>query len=750
MNYLFDSTNTFYECNYLLLNKENNLLAKSIKILLLFLILQISSQGYAHAKLNREVHTSQQYHFSTPVGLESKVEFWKKIYSEYSTDHYVVHDIDNLGIIYEIVYIKNGSKLSSRAREIRLDRVKRKYKKLLIKISRTKQKYLLQGEAKRVYQLVKSNFRKASRRIRYQIGQKNRFREGIERSGMFKDRINQVFSEFKLPLELTVLPHVESSFQVNAYSSAGAAGIWQFTRGTGRLFMKVGYDVDERRDPILSTIAAAKLLKANFIALQSWPLAITAYNHGPEGMRNAKKRHGASIVDVIKGYRSRSFGFASKNFYAEFLAALHVIKNQNKYFPHVKFNTPLDLSSVVFKDFVSITGVMANLNMTRDEIAKYNPALRKPVISGQKRIPRNFTFQAPQNKLSTRSDFYQIIPASERHKNQVRSKLYTVRRGDTLSEIASRFRTSVNRLHSHNSLSHRNRIYIGQVLRLPSKGRSTSPRVRVAKQYQWKNKNEKMINYQVRNNDNLTKIANRFNTDIRQLVRLNKIKHPNNINPGQILRVPFGGKKSSNARKLTSLSRDHKINTNEPKQKNTNSVKLRTENHQIKLAHIKSVDQANHVRPAFLPVSFSSKSNDVNPSKVGVIVVDFDETLSHYADWSKLSTTLIMKLNNMTNQSQLNIHSKIKVPFMKVKPDIFEEKRQEFHKAIQEDFFNNFKIDKLLVRNMLKGETAWEICNEIYSIPFWLLASYNSGKNINSIPVGEPIVIPLVSPNRSS
>ena len=726
------------------------MLAKSIKILLLFLILQISSQGYAQANLNREVHSLHHYHFSTPAGLESKVEFWKKIYSEYSTDHYVVHDIDNLGIVYEIVYIKNGSKFSSRAREKKLDRVKRKYKKLLLKISRTKQKNSLKGESKRVYKLVKSNFRKASRRIRYQIGQKNRFREGIERSGMFKGRINQIFSEAKLPLELTVLPHVESSFQVNAYSSAGAAGIWQFTRGTGRLFMKVGYDVDERRDPILSTIAAAKLLKANYKALQSWPLAITAYNHGTQGMKNAKNRHGASIVDVINGYRSRSFGFASKNFYAEFLAALHVIKNQNRYFPYVNFNKPLNLSSVVFKDFVSITDVMANLNMTRDEIAKYNPALRKPVISGQKRIPRNFTFQAPQNKLPTQASFYQIIPASERHKNQIRSKLYTVRRGDTLSEIASRFRTSVSRLHSHNSLSHRNKIYIGQVLRLPSKGRSTYSPVRLVKQYKKKYKNDEMIKYRVRRNDNLTKIASRFNTEVSHLVRLNKIIYPNQINPGRILRIPFKVKASSNTRKLTSLPRISKFNKNQPQQKYTNSEKLRTENHKIKLAHIKSVDQANQVRPAFLPVSFSSRNNTVNPSQVGVIVVDFDETLSHYAEWSKLPVKQLMKLNSMTKRSQLNIHSKIKVPFLEIKPDIFEVKRQEFHKAIQEDFFNNFKIDKLLVRNIRKGETVWEICNEIYSIPFWLLASYNPGKNISSIPIGDPIVIPLISPSKSS
>ncbi len=73
-----------------------------------------------------------------------------------------------------------------------------------------------------------------------------------------------------------------------------------------------------------------------------------------------------------------------------------------------------------------------------------------------------------------------------------------------------------------------------------------------------------------------------------------------------------------------------------------------------------------------------------------------------------------------------------------------------FDKAIQEDFFSNYKIEKLLIRNMAKGETAWEICNEIYAIPFWLLASYNPGKDINSIPVGEPIVVPIISPAKSS
>ena len=708
-----------------------------------------SSQGYAHANLNREVHTLHHYHFSTPVGLKSKVEFWKKIYSEYSTDHYVVHHIDNLDIIYEIVYLKNGSKMSSRAREYRLERVKRKYKKLLLQISRTKNKLSLKGDAKRIYNLVKSDFRKASRRIRYQIGQKNRFKEGLVRSGMFKDRINQIFSKAKLPLELTVLPHVESSFQVNAYSSAGAAGIWQFTRGTGRLFMNVGYDVDERRDPILSTIAAAKLLKLNFKALQSWPLAITAYNHGTQGMKNAKKRHGANIVDVINGYRSRSFGFASKNFYAEFLAALHVVKNKNKYFPNLNFDKPQNLSSVVFKDFVSISSVMSNLKMTRGEIAKYNPALRRPVISGQKRIPRNFTFQAPQNKFSQRRDFYQIIPASARHNNQIRSKWYTVRRGDTLSEIASRFRTSVKKLYSYNNLTHRNKIYIGQVLRLPGKRGSAYPSVRMVKQYEKKYSGE-LIKYRVRRNDNLTKIANLFDTEVSELLRLNRIKYPDQINPGQLLKVPSRQNSLNGGIQITSTPKVVHLKSYKPDRKKNNSEKLTPQDFRVKLAHIKSVEKANQGRPAFLPVSFTSKKDTIGSYQVGVIVVDFDETLSHYAEWSKLPVNKIMNLNRMNKSSQLILHTKIKVPFIKVEPDRFEERRQEYHKAIQEDFFNNFKIDKLLVRNMAKGETAWEICNEIYAIPFWLLASYNPGKDINSIPVGESIVVPIISPVKSS
>ncbi len=103
----------------------------------------------------------------------------------------------------------------------------------------------------------------------------------------------------------------------SAYSKFGAAGIWQFTRSTGRRYMEVGYVLDERRDPIRATHAAAQLLKENYEKLGSWPLAITAYNHGAAGMARARQKHG-DYPAIFKSYRSRTFKFASRNFYSEF------------------------------------------------------------------------------------------------------------------------------------------------------------------------------------------------------------------------------------------------------------------------------------------------------------------------------------------------------------------------------------------------------------------------------------------------
>jgi len=763
----------------------------------------------AHASFSYETHTLSSYHFTTPPGLTDEVNFWKKIYSEYTTRHAVVHDMSDLGIVYEIVYL--GEKpLSRRSKEKKLDKIKAKYKKILRRIAKVKNKSTLKGEDLRVYKLAKKDFYKASRRIRAQLGLKDRFKEGIERSGLYMREIKRILKVYNLPEELSVLPHVESSFQIGAYSSAGAAGIWQFTRGTGRLFMRVGYDVDERRDPILATYGAAKLLKKNFEVVNAWPLAITAYNHGLQGMRRAQKRHGSDIVKIIEKYKSRTFGFASRNFYAEFLAALHVVKNQNKYFPILNIKKPLRRASIRLPDYIHINTAANYFGMTREEIADANPSLRRPVLNGEKRIPKGYVFQAPASKFNNLQAHYNKIPKQVLYSRQIRSKFYTVRRGDTLSGVALRFGTSVRSLKAYNNIGRRNRIYIGQVLQLP-KGRSR-PTFRLAN---YTSENHSLVSYRVRRNDNLSKIAKRFNTDARYLVEINRIKNPNSLYPGQRIKVPQTGpsiqlakleskrqlmqsdyyrvRKNDNLSKiakrfdtdvihLTSLNRMRDPNSLYPGQKlrvadRKPAPAKAKKKHQIKnfklsvdrslvsnasskakkeiklqravpegtlkvATKTKSNERLNKNRPAFMPVSFSSGTHH----NIGTITVDFDETLSHYAEWALLSVGELKKINKLPGKGVITVHDKLRVSFRKTDPDKFEERRQEYHKAIQEDFFNNYDIRKLTIRSVEKGETLWEICNEIYTIPLWLLSSYNSEKDIRSLAVGEPIVIPIISP----
>jgi len=685
--------------------------------------------------------------FSVPPGLESKVEFWTKVYSEYTTRHAIVHDASNVEIVYEVVYL--GEKpLSRRSRDRKLDKVKSKYRKILRSLAKNRDPSKLTGENRRVYDLVGGDFNTAARNIRVQLGQRNQFRQGLVTSGLYIDQIHEILASYGLPKELSALPNVESSFHLGAYSSAGAAGIWQFTRDTGRLFMRVGYDIDERRDPFLATHAAAKLLKMNYENLQSWPLAITAYNHGQEGMRRAKKKFGDDIGRIVREYKGRTFGFASSNFYAEFLAALHVVQNQDKYFPGLVKASPLARTSIEFNHYVHINSVKRHFDLSRDEIAEWNPSLRPPVLNGEKRIPKGYVFHAPQDRFQDLNLHYAKLSDQELFDGQVRSNWYTVRRGDTLSGVANRFRTRVSTLKRLNNIGRDNRIYVGRVLRLP--GAAGSADVQMARLHapdkSWKTVGTN--SYKVRRNDNLTVISQRFNTRPAEIIKLNNLKHPDRLRPGQKLKVPERIQMAE-----ASLPEEVEAKVTEEVSASSRSVSSVAKPSEaagvkVQLASLDTTYRMNTNRPAFLPVAFRNEAQ--KQSKIGEITVDFDETLSHYAEWAGVSLSQMRKVNNLKRRASIAVNRKIKIPFTRTGTEDFEEKRQEFHKAIQEDFFSNFSVSKLVVREVEQGETIWELCNDMYFIPFWLLSSYNPDKNIHALAVGESIVIPIIVPVKAT
>src|SRR5436190_1164795 len=271
-------------------------------------------------------------------GLESRIEFWKKVYTQYGEDDVIIHDRINVNLIYDVATRgEQASKISAIRQALDEIRANIANPENLTPASQQIRETILANNVP----LTAASLADLRDNVHTQLGIKERFRDGIIRSGRYLEAFQQIFDREGIPTDIALLPLVESSFENRALSSAGAAGIWQFTRGTGRLYMTVGRKVDERLDPAKATRAAAKLLRDNYNALGTWPLAITAYNHGRAGMMRAQGEVGSSdMLKVIDEYRGPLFGYASMNFYAEFLAAVEVYRDYAQYFGQLTLDSP--------------------------------------------------------------------------------------------------------------------------------------------------------------------------------------------------------------------------------------------------------------------------------------------------------------------------------------------------------------------------------------------------------------------------
>lgn len=439
-----------------------------VRTLFLFLVFFIS------AGFNNTITYSGAEIFPVHEEMKPAVRFWIDVYAKYSTNQHIVHDSRHMDVIYEIVTLEAGENpgapLSRRQKNLLKDKSK-KYKEILRAIAAawpdtTKLNDEQRTWRRKLHQFKSAaDFRNASRHVRIQKGQKNKFKRGLEISGRYMTYLKKIFKLYNLPEELTVLPHVESSFNYRAYSSAGAAGIWQFTRGTGKRFLKISYEIDERLDPLLATEAAARLLSANYRELGHWPLAITAYNHGLSGMKRAVRKHGTDMNVIIQNYRSRYFKFASRNFYTEFIAALHVVQHYQDYFGTILFESPIQYKELELPRYLKYSTLERYLDLDKELFQTFNPALRPSVFNNSKYIPKGYRLRLPVH-ISADS-LLASIPQAEFLAQQKRSEYYRIRYGDTLSEIARRFGTSVELLLALNNLDNAHIIRRGMTIRLP-------------------------------------------------------------------------------------------------------------------------------------------------------------------------------------------------------------------------------------------------------------------------------------------
>jgi membrane-bound lytic murein transglycosylase D len=475
-----------------------------------------------------------------PSGIEPQVRFWTRVYSEVDRGGGLIHDSSHMGVVYEVIRLPEG--LSRRARERHVERAKDRYAVILRKLAKGKRESLSAEEA-RVLGLwpdavSNATLKGAAKRIRFQLGQADRFREGLERAGQWLPHIRKSLQAHRVPAELESLPHVESSYNPAAYSSVGAAGLWQFTRSTGRIFMRVDNVIDERMDPFAASEGAAQLLRSNYDTLGSWPLAITAYNHGVGGMKRAMSKLGTDDISiVIAKYKSRTFGFASRNFYTEFLAALDVDQNAEHYFGPITVLKPVRYEIATLEQFVPATAVEQALGVNREILREHNRSLRPAVWNGAKYMPKDFELRVPADALKQPIDVaLASIPSPQRFAKQHRDRLYTVRRGDSLSKIARKYSVRESELVALNNLRSRHRIRAGQVLALPDAPGARAP-VSVARM-------DPPADgvYKVRRGDTISRIATRFGLTEASLVSMNGLRNRHQIAVGQRLLVSVSAK----------------------------------------------------------------------------------------------------------------------------------------------------------------------------------------------------------------
>jgi peptidoglycan lytic transglycosylase D len=417
-----------------------------------------------------------------PPGLSTQVEFWRKVFAEYSENQVVVHDNLYLDKIYTVIDLRPLAASGADDATLRRERHRREQQEMdrvdeaLGRLARGGYSSDdLTGLEREIWSLFKDvtgarKFTEARDRVRTQQGLRERFRRGLEVSRRYLPQMEEIFRREGLPVELTRLPFVESSFNVRAYSKVGAAGIWQFIPSSARIYLELNEVQDSRRDPIYATLGAAHHLRDDYAVLGSWPLAITAYNHGRSGIARAVNETGSSdIVTIIKRYQGKSFGFASRNFYAEFLAALEVERDYKTHFGEVTFEPRLQYQEVTTHDYVRFSTVAKLAGCGVEELETLNPRFTNEVIEGKLYVPKGYTIRVPAGRAKDFDIAYADLPASERFSRQRAFFIsHRVQRGQTIGAIAKRYRTTVAAIQGANGLRDAKRLRAGRVLKIPT------------------------------------------------------------------------------------------------------------------------------------------------------------------------------------------------------------------------------------------------------------------------------------------
>ena len=347
--------------------------------------------------------------FEVPSEMTRRVHFWVKVFSHYTSNEYILHSTEYPELIFDIASISKSAKgreyrKLKRSVEVQFREKTKEYEKVLAELHSDPSNVNSHLKKKIVRELAHiddaNKYQKAGERFRIQKGQADSMRKGLTEFSAYAPHIFDEFRKQNVPTELSYLTFVESTFNKKAVSKVGASGVYQIMPRTGRPYLKINRKFDERRDPIKSAMAAAKILKTNYkVTKENWPLAITGYNHGAYGMRRASEKHKTDeLWQLIMQYQGKTFGFASKNFYAEFLAINYIIDNQKQLFSDLKTKPLLQVHSITNRRKQSVRTILKKYKMTLSEFVALNPDINKRYRSKRTLLPIGYTFKVNKDR----------------------------------------------------------------------------------------------------------------------------------------------------------------------------------------------------------------------------------------------------------------------------------------------------------------------------------------------------------------
>jgi membrane-bound lytic murein transglycosylase D len=667
--------------------------------------------------------------FPLPEAIRPNVTFWKRVFAVFDRNGGLLHDMEDVSIVYHIWY--NDLPSDGPLRQEMIDEARIRYRAILETLADGK-RFDLTSDEQRVWELFKGKqhpmtFRAAMNAMRFQGGMRSRFAEGLVRSWSYLPEMEQIFAATGVPIELTRLPHIESSFENRALSKVGAAGIWQIMPATGRLYLRVNKNVDERLHVRTATMAAAQILRENYEKLGTWPLAITAYNHGANGMRRAVDTVGTTDFGVIvQRYRGPLFGFASQNFYAEFLAALDVSQNYKQYFGDLLFAEPswpgrLEARAVgepsPFSAFVQPS---RPVTLEARVVGELNPAIASPP---QFEAPFQASLAEPPPSLGVESTPMPVVvrpipvasppvaaPTPVAASPAVAPSRPALPEPSALTPAAPAvLPPSVATASRQPQMEPRPAARVSPAVASPPASTPLPARDKV---------------YRVRPGDTLFAIAQRHETTVAALTSMNGLSQRASVKAGQTLRLPAAPQPVVSAEKTPQKGVIMPVVT---PVKSTAELPV----HRTVLTE---------VRPAPAP----AQADDRFHIKGDTIRVAAQEQLSQYAEWLDVPAQRLLTLNRLSQRQTLALGTTVRLDFSKVSAAQFTQRRLQYHRGLEEAFLRRYRVGEVVTRKLKRGETFQSVSRETRDVPLWLLQRYNTNVDLKSARPGTELRIPKV------